>query len=297
MIKRAICIVGIIITSLFLINIITNNEQHEYKEVLDTETPVGDSKVITVGEQEVKKEYETYNDGIFNIKRTDDAVLEVTYLLCDIGVIIFTNEDKVNKHEYKYVIEDNKTNIITLTDGVGHYSVKTYTAYRNSDKSSTVLDSHEDYSITVEKTDDSIYKISTTLVNYKDNIELIDKETGGLNSIDEILKYFDDYEYNQELADAITNGTIRNYKVNLQDTLNTHRGICYDNATAMTAILRHKGYTAQMVYGYVGSVYHAWVRVKQADQNGNPVWVQYDPTTGRTSYKNNMDTYVITEYH
>ena len=69
------------------------------------------------------------------------------------------------------------------------------------------------------------------------------------------------------------------------------KGICFDYAALMTAMLRSQGIPCKLVIGYAGSAYHAWVNVYIQGQgwiskaiyfDGND-WKLMDPTFASTS--------------
>ncbi len=51
------------------------------------------------------------------------------------------------------------------------------------------------------------------------------------------------------------------YLPDVDEVLATKKGICFDYAALMTAMLRSQNIPAKLVIGYAGSVYHAWVDV------------------------------------
>ena len=64
------------------------------------------------------------------------------------------------------------------------------------------------------------------------------------------------------------------------------KGICFDYAALMTAMLRSQEIPCKLVVGYAGNVYHAWISVWTAE-NGwidgaiffdGQVWTRMDPT-------------------
>lgn len=71
----------------------------------------------------------------------------------------------------------------------------------------------------------------------------------------------------------------RGYKPDLEATLETKRGICWDIAALVAAMLEAVGVRCRVVIGWAGGEYHAW---NEALLGG--VWVRYDVTatiTGR----------------
>lgn len=96
--------------------------------------------------------------------------------------------------------------------------------------------------------------------------------------------------YDYELAKTVTSG----YIPQLDTVLSKKKGICFDYAAVMTAMLRSQNVPTKMVFGYTGSVYHAWINTYSAETgwvaasiyfNGNE-WKLMDPTfasTGKSS--------------
>lgn len=227
----------------------------------------------------------------FTVKEIKQGLLSVEYKLDNYGVVLITNELN-NGHEYKYIMRKG-IDTIALTNGAGTYNIVVHEAVKNSDGSADIIDTYDNIKVNLtENNKDIVFTYSTTLIDFENNKDIINKEFKDINNIDEIYEYFKDMSYNHSLADDIASGNITEYKVDISKTLNTKQGICFDLATSMTAVLRSKGYKAKMVYGYAGDTYHSWVSVL-IDNN----WVDFDPTIGRTSYENSMSNYIIDEYH
>lgn len=67
----------------------------------------------------------------------------------------------------------------------------------------------------------------------------------------------DNFTYDTAKANSVQSG----YLPNVDQVLSTKRGICFDYAAVMTAMLRSQNIPTKLVVGYTGSVYHAWVNV------------------------------------
>ena len=63
------------------------------------------------------------------------------------------------------------------------------------------------------------------------------------------------YDYNK--AASVSSG----YIPNVDKTLSSKKGICFDYAALMAAMLRPQGIPTKMIFGYSGGVYHAWNQV------------------------------------
>ena len=101
------------------------------------------------------------------------------------------------------------------------------------------------------------------------------------------LEYWNDenpnhFSYDYEKAKTVTSG----YLPELDAVLAERKGICFDYAALMTAMLRSQEVPCKLVVGYAGSVYHAWISVWTEDNgwidgviffDGN-TWKRMDPT-------------------
>ncbi|MDR1815339.1 MAG: transglutaminase-like domain-containing protein [Clostridiales Family XIII bacterium] len=63
--------------------------------------------------------------------------------------------------------------------------------------------------------------------------------------------------YDYDKAASVQSG----YLPNVDDTLATKKGICFDYASLMTAMLRSQRIPCKLVVGYAGEAYHAWISV------------------------------------
>jgi len=67
----------------------------------------------------------------------------------------------------------------------------------------------------------------------------------------------DNLTYDVAKAQTVQSG----YLPNVDQVLAEKKGICFDYASLMTAMLRSQGIPTKLVVGYTGSAYHAWVSV------------------------------------
>ena len=78
------------------------------------------------------------------------------------------------------------------------------------------------------------------------------------------------------------------------------KGICFDYASLMTAMLRSQRIPAKLVIGYAGEEYHAWISVYTEETgwvNGiirfdGTTWVRMDPTYAAGNNEKNTLEYV-----
>jgi len=93
-------------------------------------------------------------------------------------------------------------------------------------------------------------------------------------------------EYDHELALAIVEGRVTAHLPDVDVTLETGKGICFDYAALMAAMLRSQKIPTKLTLGYVsGGIYHAWVSVYTQETGWVNVvrfdgicWTLMDPT-------------------
>ena len=93
-------------------------------------------------------------------------------------------------------------------------------------------------------------------------------------------------KYDYDLAKTVKSG----YLPDLEQILTRKKGICFDYASLMTAMLRSQGVPCKLVVGYAGEAYHAWINVWCAEEGwlekqiyfDGKSWVRMDPTFAST---------------
>jgi len=102
-------------------------------------------------------------------------------------------------------------------------------------------------------------------VNFNKNSEVVriaailtvDKD-GMMDKISTVYEFvITQFEYDHELAETVQSG----YLPNLDLVLERSKGICFDYAAVMAAMLRSQGIPTKLVIGYTGGDYHAWISV------------------------------------
>ena len=93
--------------------------------------------------------------------------------------------------------------------------------------------------------------------------------------------------YDHEFAQQVTSGMITEYLPDLDDILRRGRGVCFDYAAVMAAMLRAQNIPTRLEIGFVsGGIFHAWVTVHTAEHGWVGVaqfaqgtnWTLIDPT-------------------
>lgn len=122
----------------------------------------------------------------------------------------------------------------------------------------------------------------------KKGAELVAGAADDLTAVQSVYNYATkNISYDDAKAASVQSG----YVPNVDSTLSTGRGICFDYAAVMATMLRTQGIPTRLEVGYVsGGIYHAWISVFLAEQgwvdglikfDGN-TWTLMDPTFAST---------------
>ena len=111
------------------------------------------------------------------------------------------------------------------------------------------------------------YLISSQMVNYNDTSEtvkkaheLVEGKTTDIEKVDIIYDYvISNISYDNEKAKTVKSG----YLPSIDDILKSNKGICFDYAAVMAAMLRSEKIPVKLVTGYSSnlSAFHAWNEV------------------------------------
>lgn len=104
-----------------------------------------------------------------------------------------------------------------------------------------------------------------------------------LDAVGAIYHYvIENISYDEEKARSVTSG----YLPDIDETLETGKGICFDYASLTAAMLRSQNIPTRLEIGYSGDIYHAWIsvyteetgwidRIIEFTEGG---WTRMDPT-------------------
>jgi len=102
--------------------------------------------------------------------------------------------------------------------------------------------------------------------------------------------------YDFDLAENVQSG----YLPVVDEILEKGKGICFDYAAVMTAMLRSQGIPTKLVIGYTGEIYHAWIKVYHPDAGwlddfiyfDGAEWSLVDPTYGASGRSSEVSRYI-----
>mgnify|MGYP000878525905 FL=1 len=104
---------------------------------------------------------------------------------------------------------------------------------------------------------------------------------GALTSDADKVKAVIDYVAGAVLYDHIKAKTVESgYLPDVDDTLSSKKGICFDYAALVACMLRVQGIRCKLVIGYADAYYHAWNEVLVDGK-----WLRYDTTSMASGLK------------
>lgn len=127
--------------------------------------------------------------------------------------------------------------------------------------------------------------------------KLSDSSSNDLDYVEQVYNYvIGSIKYDEELAENVESG----YLPNIDNTMKTKKGICFDYASLMAAMLRCQQVPTKLIVGYSGDAYHAWISVylKEVGWVDNIIefdgksWSLMDPTLAANNSGSSVKKYV-----
>lgn len=164
--------------------------------------------------------------------------------------------------QYQYNLNtEGRYEAFPLSDGSGSYTVGVYQNIQGTQYAAVLT-----ASITAVLTDEfGPFLRPNQYVNYTANSKAVAKAAelcaGASGNLDKVAKVYD-YVVNNVTYDKAKAATVKSgYLPDIDNTLTTGKGICFDYAALMAAMLRSQNVPVKLIVGYTGSVYHAWINV------------------------------------
>jgi len=163
---------------------------------------------------------------------------------------------------YQYNLRtDGKFDTFPLSDGSGNYTVGVYqntsgTQYATVLTAGVAAQLTDEFAPFIRPNQYVTYSAGSATVAKA--AEICAGATDNLDKVAKVYKYvINNTTYDKQKAQTVKSG----YLPNVDDTLTTHKGICFDYAALMSAMLRSQGVPVKLVVGYTDGVYHAWINV------------------------------------
>lgn len=212
---------------------------------------------------------------------------------------------------YNYLMDlDGTYDVFPLSEGNGTYKIG---VYENLHDNQYAMAFSQSVNVTL-KDEYSTYLYPNAYVHFTANSAAVKKgqelaagTDTDLDVVENVYHYVTkNIKYDYDKAETVESG----YVPDVDDTLATGTGICFDYASLMGAMLRSQGIPTRLEIGYAGTEYHAWISVYTKEtgwidkviQFDGSKWTLMDPTLG--SYANSStikdhladDTYYQLKY-
>ncbi len=187
---------------------------------------------------------------------------------------------------YTYNLEKGEWAVFPLTDGEGGYQFKVFENVKGSQYSLVIAEEAD----VVLSDEFAPFLRPNQYVDYGSSskaVELAWELTKDIEQpLEKVTAVYDyvvrNLAYDYDKASSVTSG----YVPVLDTVLEEKKGICFDYAALMTGMLRSQGIPCKMVFGYAGTIYHAWISVWTEDTGwvdgviffDGTTWQRLDPT-------------------
>jgi len=180
--------------------------------------------------------------------------------------------------------------VIPLSDGNGTYTIRVLEQV-SGDRYAVASSLNVNVSL---KDEFAPFLRPNQFVNFDANSDVVKKAAeivaGKSDLTDKITAVYNfvirNITYDTNFANEIIAGNHKGYIPDVDMVLASGKGICFDYASLMTAMLRSQGIPTKLVIGFAGEVSHAWINV-YSEETGwidrviffdGESWVMMDPT-------------------
>jgi transglutaminase-like putative cysteine protease len=173
---------------------------------------------------------------------------------------------------------NNEWKAFPLSEGNGKYTVEFFEGTAGTTAVSPVDKIEIDVSIANAH---KPFLMANYYVNYTSSSAVVTKAselaagmTSDIDKITAIYNWFvENITYDQAKSDSALPAS---YVPNLGDLMRDKKGICYDYASGMAAMLRSQGIPTRLEIGYAGDTYHAWVSVYTKETGWVNGWIRFE---------------------
>ena len=270
--------------------------------VLDIQEPELEAELIIQPPEPVRPDILKPEATGEQVTQNDKAIIDYSNIEDGYVMVLYTADkncrlkDRVeNKNVYTYNLTKGEWSVFPLTDENGIYQIR---VYENTSGSSYALAMAAELEVMLAD-EFAPFLRPNQYVNFSESTravelawELTKDIENPLGKVEAIYNFVvTELTYDNEKARTVQSG----YIPDLDNVLEIKKGICFDYASLMTAMLRSQGVPCKMVFGYTGGAYHAWISVWTEDTGwvdgviffDGVAWQRLDPTFA--SYDNQSD--------
>ena len=194
--------------------------------------------------------------------------------------------------KYTYTLKQNGDwEVYPLSDGNGEYKIGVFeqiegTKYATANSVTFTVTLKDEFAPFLRPNQYVNFTKESNVV--KKAAELVKGANGLHEQVTAIYEFIiKNFSYDREKARTVQSG----YLPDVDAILAAKKGICFDYAAVMTAMLRSQGIPTKLVVGYAGTAYHAWIDVYSPEtgwvssviQFNGKTWTLMDPTFASSS--------------
>lgn len=165
---------------------------------------------------------------------------------------------------YTYNLKPQKWATFPLSEGDGEYKVTVFSNISGNSYATAISQSFQ----AKMSNPRSPFLMANQFVDYSSGTKCVKKAASlckksktEMQKVKKIYNWTIQYfSYDKKKAKNVQSG----YLPNLDSVYKSKKGICFDYAATMTAMLRSRNVPTKLVIGYAGSAYHAWISVYSA---------------------------------
>lgn len=292
--------------SLFAGCSIADSNNSKNKDIAETTINVvagkGNVKEKTIPEIKVPKadgisEYKE-NGVCIDVSNISEGYIMVKYEGDNPKVKMQIDTPAVNTYTYM-LSQEHIYETFPLTMGNGKYKIK---IFENMEEDQYAMAYVQEIDVKIDD-EFSPFLYPNQYVSFNKESRLVreaEKLTDGLDDMDSVTAIYDfitsTVTYDYQKAENVAYG----YLPDADKVIEEKKGICFDYASLMAAMLRSQGIPTKLEVGYAGSAYHAWVSVyidgegwiDNAAQFDGDGWHIMDPTFAASIGKKDTDDYI-----
>ncbi|MDO5136198.1 MAG: transglutaminase-like domain-containing protein [Eubacteriales bacterium] len=232
-----------------------------------------------LGDPPLTLDISNLDQGYFVAQAQDDGYRKNIQLI---------GEDQV---QYSYFLDSGEETVIPFTSGSGTYQLSCYQEVDGS-RFAALFAQVLDVSL---KNEFLPFLYPNQYISFTPDsqasklaLDLLPDDATDMEGLDAIYEYVTSHVvYDDEKAATVNPG----YLPDVDETLATGTGICFDYAALMTAMLRSRDIPSKLQIGYSGSIKHAWIDVylrskgwvEAAVYFDGDTWQRMDPTFASNS--------------
>lgn len=222
---------------------------------------------------------------IVDTSHTDQGYIMVRYNgTASKASVQITGTDDIT---YKYFLSPSDTYVsLPLTSGDGTYTIQ---GYENITGSQYAVLFKETIEVSLANEflpflyPNQYVSFTSNSLTVQTASDIVKNAASDLDAVKKIYHYIiKNIHYDSQKAQSVSAG----YLPNVDTTLTTKSGICFDYASLTAAMLRSQNIPAKLEIGYAGDIYHAWISVYIKDigwidkliEFTGDTWTRMDPT-------------------